>query len=112
MQPIVEKVDDVAVVTVPVDELEISSVDEFKLQLTGIMEESKKLVLDMSRVSFVDSSGCGAIIFCLKRLEQSGGNLKLCGVSKSVATVLKMIRLDRICDILETREEAVAAFKS
>ncbi len=112
MQPIVEKVDDVAVVTVPVDELEISSVDEFKLQLTGIMEESKKLVLDMTRVSFVDSSGCGAIIFCLKRLEQSGGNLKLCGVSKSVATVLKMIRLHRICDILETREEAVAAFKS
>ena len=112
MQPIVEKVDDVAVVTVPVDELEISSVDEFKVQLTEIMEESKKLVLDMTRVSFVDSSGCGAIIFCLKRLEQSGGNLKLCGVSKSVATVFKLIRLNRICDILETREEAVAAFKS
>ena len=112
MQPIVEKVDDVAVVTVPVDELEISSVDEFKVQLTEIMKESKKLVLDMTRVSFVDSSGCGAIIFCLKRLEQSGGNLKLCCVSKPVATVLKMIRLHRICDILETREEAVAAFKS
>ena len=90
MQPIVEKVGDVAVVTVPLEELEISSVEEFKLQMTRIMEETKNLVLDMARVNFVDSSGCGAIIFCLKRLAESGGDLKLCGVKKPVATVLQI----------------------
>lgn len=112
MQPIVEKVDDVTVVTVPVEELEISRVDEFKSQMTELMTDSKKLVLDMARVNFVDSSGCGAIIFCLKRLSDVGGDLKLCAVNKPVATVFRMIRLHRICDILETREEAVGAFKS
>ncbi len=111
MQPIVERVDDVTVVTVPLEELEISSVDEFKLQMTSIMEESKNIVLDITSVNFVDSSGCGAIIFCLKRLSEAGGDLKLCGVRKPVGTVLRMIRLHRICDILETREEAIEAFR-
>jgi anti-sigma B factor antagonist len=110
MQLIVERVDDVTVVTVPLDELEISSVEEFKLQMIPIMEESRNVVLDMTSVTFVDSSGCGAIIFCLKRLTEAGGDLKLCGVGKPVGTVFRMIRLHRICDILETREAAVEAF--
>ncbi len=111
MQPTVEHVDGVAVVSVHLDELDISSVDDFNHDIAVIMEENKKLVLDMSRVQFIDSSGCGAIIACLKRLADAGGDLKLCGVNKAVATVLQLIRLHRICDILESREEAVQAFK-
>jgi anti-sigma B factor antagonist len=111
MQPTVEKVGDVAVVTLNVDQLDASNADDFKRQMAPVFQDSRKVVLDLSRVQFVDSRGCGAILSCLKSVSALGGDLRLCQVSKSVRTVFELIRLHRICEILNTREQAVAAFQ-
>lgn len=112
MDPTVEMVGDIAVVRVNMERLDTSNVEEFKRQLSSVAEDkSLKMVLDMSRLTFVDSSGCGAIISCLKRLRENGGDLKLCQVESYVRTVFELIRLHRICDIVDTRDDAVAAFE-
>ena len=63
------------------------------------------IVLDLSSVEFVDSTGLGAIVRCLKELDNRG-NLVLCGVNEMVLSLLKMTRLDDVFIQAATREEA------
>lgn len=105
-----DKMGDVAVAAVPVEELDASNAGEFKRDIAPALEANTKLVLDLSRLRFVDSSGLGAFISCLRKLNAKGGDLKLCGMSKQVRAVFELVRMHRIIDIHDTKEEAVRAF--
>jgi anti-sigma B factor antagonist len=59
----------------------------------------------------VDSSGLGAFISCLRKLNGKGGDLKLCGMSKQVRAVFELVRMHRIFEIFGTTDEAVHAFQ-
>ena len=65
----------------------------------------------LSHLRFVDSSGLGAMLSCLRQLNATGGDLKLCGMSKAVRSVFELVRMHRIFDIYDTREQAVSAFQ-
>jgi anti-sigma B factor antagonist len=110
MQLTVEKSGDVTVAAVNAEQMDASNADDFKAQMTPVLENCNKLVLDLSKVQFVDSRGCGAILSCLKQVTAAGGDLKLCRVTKPARTVFDLIRLHRICEILDTKEDAVKAF--
>ena len=105
-----DKIGDVGVAAVPVEELDASNVGEFKRDIAPVLEANTKLVLDLSRLRFVDSSGLGAFISCLRKLNAKGGDLKLCGMSKQVRAVFELVRMHRIFEICGTKEEAVRAF--
>ena len=64
MQPTVEKVGDVTIVAVNVEELDAGQVDDFRRALAPVLQNCRQLVLDLDRVQFVDSRGCGAILSC------------------------------------------------
>ncbi len=105
-----DKVGDVTIVTVGSAELDTGNAEDFRREIDPVLRDCRKLVLDLGRVQFVDSRGCGVILSCLKTLAQTGGDLKLCGVNPLVRTVFDLIRLHRICEIVGTRDEAVRAF--
>ena len=106
----VERVGDVAVVAVPVDELDAGNTAEFKRDMAPVLQSNNKLVLDLSRLRFVDSSGLGAMLSCLRQLTAKGGDLKLCGMSNQVRALFELVRMHRIFDIYGTWEDAVNAF--
>ena len=54
------------------------------------------IVVDLSATDFVDSSGLGALVSCLKSARQAGGDLRLVAPTEQVAMVLHMTNLDRI----------------
>ena len=105
-----EVVGDVIVARLKGDHLDASTVEDFKAAAEPVLEKSMKIVFDMGDLGFVDSSGIGAIISCLRKLNAKGGDLKLCGLSKPVRSLFELVRLHRIFDIFETRDEAIAAF--
>src|SRR4029077_2026670 len=107
MGPVVEKVGDVTIVAVNVDELDAASAETFRRDIAPVLKDCRKLVLDLERVQFVDSRGCGAILSCLKHLSTAGGDLKLCRVARPVLKVFELIRMHSICEIVNTKEEAV-----
>jgi anti-sigma B factor antagonist len=111
MQLVIETVGTVAITAIPVDELDAGNAEEFKRDITPLLEAHLHLVLDLSRVRFVDSSGLGAFISCLRKLNARGGDLKLCGMTKRVRAVFELVRMHRVFDILATKEEAVRAFE-
>jgi anti-sigma B factor antagonist len=112
MEPMIEKIGDVTIVAVNVVELDAASADVFRRAIAPVLKDCRKLVLDLEGVQFVDSRGCGAILSCLKHISPAGGDLKLCRVTPHVRMVFELIRMDRICEIVNTREEAVQAFQN
>jgi anti-sigma B factor antagonist len=106
----VDNLDGVAVAAVPVDELDASNSTEFKRDITPVLQSQTKLVLDLSQLRFVDSSGLGAMLSCLRQLSAKGGDLKLCAMSKQVRALFELVRMHRIFDIYPSKEEAVRAF--
>jgi len=112
MELLVNNFDGVGVASVPVDELDASNSGEFKRDIAPILQGNNKLVLDLSQLRFVDSSGLGAMLSCLRQLTAKGGDLKLCGMSKQVRALFELVRMHRIFDIYNAREDAVKAFHS
>jgi anti-sigma B factor antagonist len=81
----------------------------FKHQLIDyITEGNRSIVLDMRAVSFIDSSGLGALVSSLKVIGRDG-DLVLCGTGGTVASMFKLTRMDKVFRMFSTTEEAVAA---
>jgi anti-sigma B factor antagonist len=68
-----------------------------------------RIVVDMSRVQFMDSSGLGALIACLKSARQASGDLKIVAPSAQVLMVLALSNVDQVLPPHETVEEAFSA---
>ena len=112
MELIVDQVGTVTVVIPPVFDLDASNVREFKEAIGLVLVQDAHIVLDMSRLGIIDSSGLGAILSCLRKLETSRGVLKLCGLSKQIQSLFELVKMHRILDIYKTKEEAIQAFQS
>jgi anti-sigma B factor antagonist len=82
---------------------------QFKARLAGYLKSGERsIVLNLEAVSFIDSSGLGALISSLKAIG-GHGNLVIAGACGSVATMFKLTRMDKILRLFGTTEEAVAA---
>ena len=69
------------------------------------------IVINLDKVSYIDSSGIGVLISSLTNLKKIGGELKIINVYAPILKVFKMTKLDKFFDICETEEEAVKNFK-
>lgn len=105
-----QTIGDVIVVELLTDILDAGNAKEFRAALNPVLEQHKKVVFDMHRITFLDSSGCGTILSCLRQLSGTGGDLKMVGVQKPVRALFELIRMHRIVEIHNTREEAVQSF--
>ena len=101
----------VTVVKVPGRSLEPSNVEEFKRNMTLVLDKNTSIVLDIQNLDFVDSSGLGAFLSCSRHLNTAGGDLKIAGMRKPVRALFELVRMHRICDVFETVDEAVKAFE-
>lgn len=101
---------DVLVIELREDNLDASNVREFKDAIQAVIHERTRVVLDMSGVKFVDSSGLGALISCLRQLNTRRGDFKLCSMSKTVRALFELMRMHRVFNIHDTREEAIRSF--
>lgn len=73
-----------------------------------INQNEKRIILDLSGISLVDSTGIGQIVKCLCKLKTSGGTLRLAGLKGMVQGVFKITRVDQVIGIYPTALEAAA----
>jgi anti-sigma B factor antagonist len=66
----------------------------------------RKLVVDLTNLTYIDSSGIGMLVTSSGRLEQSGGRMRVAGARGSVARALELVHLDRIAPLDEDVESA------
>jgi anti-sigma B factor antagonist len=97
-------------VLVVAGEIDVFTAPLFKQAVVNLVAEGHRhLFLDMREVSFMDSSGFGALLGATKRLRPEGGSLNLVGCNKTIQRMLHLTRLDTILGVYETEAEAMAA---
>jgi anti-sigma B factor antagonist len=77
--------------------------------LRAIARNGKKIVVDLSRVTFIDSTSLSVLVQGERRLRPAGGRLGLVCSDPSILKIFTITALDRIFPIYGSREEAVAA---
>ncbi|RDI62031.1 STAS domain-containing protein [Microvirga subterranea] len=98
----------VLVVHVGEKRVDASKAPLFKDEMTKCIESGQnQLVLDLSGVDFVDSSGLGAIVSCLKRLGPRG-NLAIAGAKGAVSRLFTLTRMDKVFTLHDSVDAAVA----
>lgn len=96
----------------PGSQLDAMSAPRMRELFAELGEPPIRVIIDLSQVEFIDSSGIGAVVFFLKRVRAQGGELALAGLRGQPAQLVSMLRLDRAVTSAETVEQAEAAFKS
>src|SRR5947208_3483625 len=71
-----------------------------------------ELLVDLSGVESVDSSGLGALVGVLKLARRAGGDLRLTGASHRLATTIERLALDQLLRHHTTVQDAVTSFRS
>lgn len=79
---------------------------EHVLALVG--EPPVRIALDLTDVAFMDSSSLGTLVTCLKRVRERDGQLVLVGVTGSPMKVFTLTGLDRVFDIVPSRDRLPA----
>ena len=97
-----------AVVSFPVSNLDAGNVKDFRAAIQTVADTHDTVVLDMQRLTFVDSSGLGALLSCLRTMKGKKGQLLLFGMTKPVRALFELVRMHRIFSIYNSREEALA----
>ena len=93
-------------------EIDVFTAPLFKQAVVNLVAEGHRhLFLDMREVSFMDSSGFGALLGATKRLRPDGGSLNLIGCNRTVQRMLHLTRLDTILGVFESEEEAMSAVR-
>jgi anti-sigma B factor antagonist len=67
-----------------------------------------KLVVDLSRVSYIDSSGLAVLIEAMQNVGAYGGKFSLAGLQEGVRPIFEIARLDQVFRIFPTVDEAMA----
>lgn len=72
-------------------------------------ESPKKIVVDLEKVSYVDSSGLATLVEMLKKARAAGGALGLAGMSDKIRSLFEITKLDRLFSVYPNRAKAIAA---
>jgi anti-anti-sigma factor len=86
------------------DEILHDTIDEL------LAEDWKKILLNLSEVSFVDSAGLGELVSGLRTAQRFGASIKLLNVSERVQSTLYIARLLPIFELYQEEAEALRAF--
>ena len=82
-------------------------------KLHELIEEGQlKVVVDLTDVDWMNSSGLGILIGGLSALRKSGGDLKLASVTEKIDEVLHITKLDRVFDVYGDIDSAVESYSS
>lgn len=91
-------------------EVDIATAPRMKECMVGLLEGGvSRLVVDLSQVSFIDSTALGVLIGGVRRVNAAGGKMALVVATPPVQRVLSLTGLDRVFPIHDSREAALAA---
>ncbi len=91
--------------------------DESNIQIIGNQlfslvddDHRQKIVLDFTNVEYLSSAALGKLITMDKKVKASGGKLRLCAIRSDIKEVFKITRLDKLFQIIDSRDKAVEGF--
>ena len=107
MELVARQLDGVLVVHAMDDRIDAASAIQFKERMRGIVQGAEpRVVLDMTRVNFLDSSGLGAVVAVMKMMGPDR-KLELAGLTPTVQKVFRLTRMESIFTIHSSLPEGL-----
>ena len=92
-------------------EIDLYNAPEIKDIINKLISEKKyNIVINLEKVSYIDSSGIGALISSLSNLKKYQGGLKIINVFASVKKVFELTKLTSFFEIYDSEDDAVKSF--
>ena len=93
-------------------ELVLTDSQQIKEDVKKAIEKDQRyqVMIDLSDVDFIDSSGLGVLIGWFKTVNQAQGKIAYAGLSEYVSKIINLAKLDKIFPIYATTVEAISHF--
>ncbi len=92
-------------------EIDAGNAPDLKKALVETIESGEKhLLIDMSRISYIDSLGIGTFISSLSTATKAGATFKICSLSVFLNRIFDLTRLKKVFDVYESEEEALKSY--
>jgi anti-sigma B factor antagonist len=106
-----QDVDEVTIMRVKDPRLDSRISSLYKQEFVAMKDEGiRQVVVDLSEVEFIDSSGLGALLLGRRLFTSDEGDLRVIGAHEKVLSMFKIAKLDRVFEFFDGDEEAVKSF--
>ncbi len=103
---------DIAILTVGSRYIDAGNVKIFRDAMRVAMKDGKFFAVDMSGVDYIDSTGIGALISCLRDANSRGGSLELFSLTPGVLALFEIMRLNKIFQLHLNRQTALNGMRN
>lgn len=98
------------VILAPTGRLDITTAWQFRLKLQeSISEETPHILVNLSEVNFIDSSGLTSLVAGMRDADKIDGTFRICNVHPEAKLVFEVTMMDSVFEIYETEDDALAA---
>jgi anti-sigma B factor antagonist len=112
MNLVTNQLNGVTALALPGRTLDANNAPEFSSAVLPWLQPGANLILDMRNVEFVDSTGLGVLISCLKKAHGLKSEIKLSNLTKQVQALFELGRMHRVFEIFNSPEEAAQSYSS
>ncbi len=85
---------------------------ELRRAVAGFVDrEYQKLVIDLSKVTYLNSTALGVLVAAQTSYAKRGWQIKLCGINKNIHNIFVITKLTLVFDVYDTLDEALKSFK-
>ncbi len=92
--------------------LDAYNAPELKTVFEQASEKATNFVLNLAECDFIDSTGLGTIVACLKAASQGGGDVRIACLQDKPRMVFDITRAHKIFDIFDDLDAAILSFES
>ena len=92
-------------------EIDINTAPDIKKMFDKLITKKEpKIVINLAKVTYVDSSGLATLVEVLKNMRSYGGKMKLSNMSPKIKSLFEITKLEKLFDIASSVEEAISNF--
>ena len=85
--------------------------EEVKQELSALFDNpNTKLILNLSGINYVDSSGFGVFLSLMKKANNNYGDFKICNVNADVKELFQLLQLHNVFEIYDNQDDCLASF--
>lgn len=96
-----------AIIISIIGRLDTSNYMQLENELLGMITKGAAVLMDCTRLDYVSSSGLRVMLLALKKAEQTGAMLALCGLQPTILEIFKISAFNKIFRIYKDKEEAL-----
>ncbi|MDP8245679.1 MAG: STAS domain-containing protein [Candidatus Hinthialibacter antarcticus] len=103
------EIGDVLIIQFRFETLDANNAKMVRQEVDPIIQDRKKVAVDMSEVQFIDSSGLGTLLTFYRKVKSVEGSLLLYGMTSQAMSLFELVKMDRIFEVVESQDDAIHA---